>query len=225
MNYPTQFLKMILILIMVIIPLGFGSNVSYFINGAIRKKGVGFNLLGMVIAYSLILILVWIAGYGDLFYFKSTSILLYLCSPILGIICILGEYAIGVLSNFILTKKWVFKISVHSSYSKEAKIEVFDILIVGAFVIIEELIFRQVLYNLLFKNFGMKEITVLIICSLVFALNHINYGVVTVPQKILSGLIYSLFYMISGYCILVPIIGHMVQNFSLLYLSRAGDLK
>ena len=225
MTYHTQFLKLLLVLVMVMLPLGLGSNISYFVSTAIKKRSIGINLLGMIIAYSLIAILVWCVGYKSVFYFKSAQIYIYICAPLLGITCISVEYCIGVVMYFVTTGKWVFKISIHSSYSNEERIGSFDISMVVLFVVVEEIIFRQVLFNILDINFNMSKISIILVCALVYAINHINFGVLTVPQKIFSGLIYTSFYVFSGYSIFIPIIGHATQNLLLLFASRAGELK
>ncbi|WP_040210964.1 CPBP family intramembrane glutamic endopeptidase [Clostridium polynesiense] len=225
MPYHTQFLKLIIVLAMVMLPLGLGSNVSYLISTMIRKKTIGFNLLGMVLSYGLIVILVWFAGYKEVFFFKKATLYFYLFAPFIGITCIGIEYLAGVIINFVSSGKWVFKISIHSSYSRVEKIKKFDILMIVLFAVIEELLYRQVLVNLLQINFNISEISLILVSSIVFAFNHINFGAFAAFQKLFSGLIFTCIYLLSGYSILVPAIAHASQNLSLLFASRAGEFK
>jgi len=76
-------------------------------------------------------------------------------------------------------------------------------------------------------NFNISQTTILLVCPIVFAINHISFGVFAIPQKIVSGLIFTLIYILAGYSILIPTIAHVTQNLLLLFASRVrvGELK
>lgn len=81
---------------------------------------------------------------------------------------------------------------------------------------LEEILFRQIIILELYGLFDMLLVGVILSC-LLYAVNHIYFSVFSVAQKIVSGFIFSILFIFSGYNILVPIITHCVQNL-VLYL-------
>lgn len=220
MIYPTQFLKTIMVLVTLCLPIGLGVNLTYFISAAVRKKKICIDYLGMIISYSIIILISVLSGVGRPF---DTNIKLdwlgLLVAVVCGGLCILIEYFVGVLLTYLSTKRWILKISVHSVYGNANKIDVWDILAVGAFVVLEELIFRSALINVL-SEFELSIIWIAAIAVAVFALNHAHWGLFVFIQKLFSGAVFVLLYLIFDNNIIVPIVAHLVQNFTLLWLSR-----
>jgi len=89
--------------------------------------------------------------------------------------------------------------------------------LIGAF---EELVYRLIWFYILANVFNINTIIILIITSIVYALNHILMSKEIFLSKIWSGLIYGLIYYLSGYCIVVPIITHCIGN--VLILIKGG---
>lgn len=78
---------------------------------------------------------------------------------------------------------------------------------------LEELLFRQIYIRELFYNIDIIGIALgLGISTLFYALNHIYFSSFAVVQKIFSGLVFGLLFIISDFNILVPIIAHCTQN-------------
>jgi membrane protease YdiL (CAAX protease family) len=97
-----------------------------------------------------------------------------------------------------------------------------DILAVLALVVGEELVLRQVLYNLLATDFALALWITILVCAAAYALNHLGFGGASVVSKLPSGLLYILLFYVSGLSIAVVVIAHATQNLTLLALSRSG---
>ena len=220
MIYHTQFLKTIMVLVTLCLPIGLGVNMTYFISAAVRKKKLSFDYLGMIVSYSIIIVISVLSGLGRPFDTNiNFSLLGLLFAVVCGVFCILIEYIVGVLLTYLSTKRWIFKISVHSVYGNTNKIDIWDILSVGTFVILEELIFRSAIINVL-SEFELSMVLIAIVAIAVFALNHVHWGLFVFVQKLFSGAVFVLLYMTFSNNIIVPVVAHLVQNFALLWLSR-----
>lgn len=220
MTYPIQFLKSIMILITVCLPIGLGVNLSYFISAAIKRKKLCIDYLGMIISYIIIFTIALISDMVSISNIKlNFNLLGFLLAIPAGLLCIGIEYVAGVGLNYLSTKRWVFQVSVHSVYSNSQKLDCWDISAVALFVILEELIFRCSLFSILLEF----NISLLLICATavaVFALNHVHWGIFIFIQKLLSGCVFVMLYVLFDYNIIIPIIAHLIQNFTLLLLSR-----
>ncbi|MPQ43786.1 CPBP family intramembrane glutamic endopeptidase [Clostridium tarantellae] len=91
------------------------------------------------------------------------------------------------------------------------KIVMFTVII----AISEEFIYRQLWFSILLNTFSFNIVTILLITSIVYALNHISLGKVIFIQKIFSGLIYGCLFYFSGYSVIIPVITHCLQNISI----------
>jgi len=143
-----------------------------------------------------------------------------LLTPFAGLACILLEYLAGILLLFVQTRKFVTRVTVHSSYSATSRVGIMDVLSILALVIGEELILRQLLYNLLATDLAMAPWIVILLCAAAYAMNHLSFGIRSVISKLPSGLVYVLLFYVSGLSIAAVIIAHATQNLSLLALSR-----
>ena len=220
MIYHTQFLKTIMVLVTLCLPIGLGVNMSYFISAVVKKKKLSVDYLGMIISYSIILLISFLSKVGHPLKTNfKISALGTTIAVVTGVLCICIEYLVGVALTFVLTKRWILKISVHSVYNNSKKIDIWDIFAVGIFVILEELIFRSAIINVL-SELGLSLILIVCIAIIIFTLNHVHWGVFVFIQKLFSGSVFVLLYVIFDYCILVPIVTHLMQNFTLLWLSR-----
>jgi membrane protease YdiL (CAAX protease family) len=203
---------------------GFCANVTALIKGTRgfgQSQSLSADLAGFVIGYAVVLAAVALVRPHELLAFNPPTFpSLLLLAPLVGIACILLEYLVGIGLLFVRTKKFVTRVTVHSSYAAVSRVGVADILSILALVIGEELMLRQLLYSLLTIDFGLAPWIVISICTVAYAMNHLSFGVASVIAKLPSGLLYVLLYDVSGLSIGVVIIAHAAQNLALLALSR-----
>jgi len=223
-NYLIPPLDTVLLVIASLFPVGFCGNVTALIKG---RRGFGQgqslsgDLVGFVIGYAVILVVVAAVRPQQVLAFHLPTFLpLLLLAPLAGIASIFLEYLVGILILFLRTRKLVTSIAVHSSYSAVSRIAIKDIQSILALVIGEELILRQLLFNLLATDFAMAPWIVILLCTVAYAVNHISFGIASVIAKLPSGLLYVLLFYLSGLSIGVVIVAHATQNLTLLALSR-----
>ncbi|MFD3156231.1 CPBP family intramembrane glutamic endopeptidase [Haloimpatiens sp. FM7330] len=141
----------------------------------------------------------------------------YLLAIVAVPIVIFLEICLGYLLAF-LQSKCIKKIKLISLWRKNN----IKIIILTALIgILEEIVYRQVWFYILLKDFKFSLISVLIITSVVYAFNHVLLGKEILFQKILSGLIYGCLFYFSGLSVVVPIITHSVQN--IVILLKGGE--
>ncbi len=216
-------LDTVLLLIASLYPVGFCANVTVLIKGPRgfgRTQSLSGDLIGFVMGYVVMVVVVALVRPQQVLAFNLPTFPLLLLAPLIGIACILLEYLLGILLLFLRTRKLVTSIAVHSIYSAVSRINIKDILSILALVIGEELILRQLLYNLLATDFGMTLWIVISLCTVAYAMNHLAFGMTSVISKLPSGLLYVLLFYASGLSIGVVIVAHATQNLTLLVLSR-----
>ena len=99
-----------------------------------------------------------------------------------------------------------------TSNSKATDGGILGIVLFAAIAVTEKLIFRLVWINILTMIFGFSIIAGVLFSVIIYALNHMYYGINTVVQKLISGTVYFLLFVMSGGMILAPILCHMTQN-------------
>ena len=225
MAYPIQSLKTAMVLAMLCLPIGLGVNVSYFLSGAIKRKKISTSYLGLIISYSTILAVAVLARIVHPEWVRiRLDVLGIMTATVLGIVCICMEYLAGVLLTLFFTRQRVFKLSVHSVYSDTQKADMWDVVFIGVFVILEELVFRTAVINILF-GLEFPTVAIVVIAISVFALNHVQWGLFALIQKMFSGCVFVLLYLLFDYNILIPVIAHCVQNYTLLWLRKPERLE
>ena len=186
-----------------------------------QSQSLSRNLVGFVMGYAVILVVVALVRPQQVLAFNLPTFRpLLLLAPLVGIACILLEYLVGILLLFLRTRKLVTRVAVHSSYSAVSRIAITDILSILALVIGEELILRQLLYNLLATDLAVALWIVILLCTVAYAMNHLGFGIASVISKLPSGLLYVLLFYVSGLSIGVVMVAHATQNLTLLALSR-----
>lgn len=221
MNIPIQSLNNILFLIAIIFPAGLGANLLMPFQKKF-KSSISSGLAGMVIGYFIIIILVLYIKPKLILTFNTTQVIMFPIALLSGIFCIFIEYLIGIFQLYCITGKLITKMAIHSSYSGYQQVTIWDVLMILTFVICEELILRQTPFLLFSQTFKLQSWLTILFCSIIYAINHITFGLQVLPQKTISGLIYTLLYYISGNSIIIVVIGHFTQNISLLFMSRTG---
>ena len=225
MAYPIQSLKTAMVLAMLCLPIGLGVNVSYFLSGAIKRKKISTSYLGLIISYSTILAVAVLARIVHPEWVRiRLDVLGIMTATVLGIVCICIEYLACVLLTLFFTRQRVFKLSVHSVYSDTQKADMWDVVFIGVFVILEELVFRTAVINILF-GLEFPTVAIVVIAISVFALNHVQWGLFALIQKMFSGCVFVLLYLLFDYNILIPVIAHCVQNYTLLWLRKPERLE
>lgn len=225
MAYPIQSLKTAMVLAMLCLPIGLGVNVSYFLSRAIKRKKISTSYLGLIISYSTILAVAVLARIVHPEWVRiRLDVLGIMTATVLGIVCICIEYLAGVLLTLFFTRQRVFKLSVHSVYSDTQKADMWDVVFIGVFVILEELVFRTAVINILF-GLEFPTVAIVVIAISVFALNHVQWGLFALIQKMFSGCVFVLLYLLFDYNILIPVIAHCVQNYTLLWLRKPERLE
>lgn len=186
-----------------------------------RSQSLSGDLVGFVIGYVVIVVVVALVRPHQVLAFNLPTFLpLFLLAPFAGIACISLEYLIGIALLFFRTKKLVTRVTIHSSYSAFSRIAVNDILSILVLVVGEELILRQFLYNLLVTDLAMALWIVILLCTVIYAVNHLSFGAASAISKLPSGLLYVLLFYVSGLSVGVVIVAHATQNLALLALSR-----
>jgi len=222
MTYHIPYLDDALLISAILFPTGIGGLLALPFRWK-ANKSMFYSLIGMVVAYMIVIILTFAVKPEAILTFNSTYYYFYLLAPFIGILVLLFEYYIGVLQLYFKTGKLVTKFNVHTSYSNYKKIGVLDIVAILIFVIGEELILRQTFALMFLKDFQWGVGITIFLCAFIYAINHITFGLSVVVQKLASGLIYTVLYYISGLAIIIPIVAHATQNLALLALSRKGE--
>jgi membrane protease YdiL (CAAX protease family) len=192
-------------------PSGFGQSQSF-----------SRDLIGFVMGYAVIVVVLALQRPQQVLTFNLPKLLpLLLLAPFAGVVCIVLEYLAGILLLFLRTGRLVTRIAIHSSYSAISRIAVPDALSILALVIGEELILRQLLFNLLAIDLALALWVVISLCTVAYAINHLSFGIESVISKLPSGLLYVLLFYLTGLSVVAVIIAHATQNLTLLALSRA----
>lgn len=87
-----------------------------------------------------------------------------------------------------------------------------------AIAVAEEVIFRGVGLHLLVRVLGWAAAPAVALVAVVYGLNHLYFGWLTVAQKIVTGVAYGVLYELGGHSVLVPALAHVVQNVVVLAL-------
>ncbi|WP_198527700.1 CPBP family intramembrane glutamic endopeptidase [Ruminiclostridium josui] len=140
----------------------------------------------------------------------------YIMAIISAPVLIAIELAVGGIMLRLLKIK-VKGISINANWSR---ISVFGCILTVLLAIIEELIYRQLWSTVIIDNLNWGIGAFVFISSVVYGLNHLYYGFTTFLQKTISGIIFAVIFLLSGGCILVPLIAHSLQNIIILIMGR-----
>ena len=210
MNFHTLYLSAFLVLLAISFPTSL-IGIFYKLNfGRIN------TILPNSLSYLLFVIIVFFTGYiGSINY--NISIYFVILSFIMSFICIGIEIFEAMLIHFFKYRFWIKNIEVHEIIEK--KNILFDIIIIFIGALCEEIIFRQVFFNITYNVFNINIYIVIILSAFIYSINHIYFGANAVFQKFIVGIIYSLLFVYSSFSIIAPVITHFLQNFILYILS------
>lgn len=203
MNFHTHYLNVLLILAAISYP---ASLIPILIRLNIQKISA---LLPNVLIYLILVILCYETGYVKSIYF-NVSFYFYFIALLVSVVCIYFEIFEAKFAHFIKYKSWPKRIIIHESM--KSKCIILDIVLIALGAIGEEIIFRQVFFYITYDILGISIYAVMAFSSLLYGINHIYFGTNAVLQKLITGFIYSLLFIFSGYFIVVPIIAHFSQN-------------
>ena len=131
---------------------------------------------------------------------------------IMAVIFVPITICLEIISGYIMLgvfNKAIPKLKVSLVFTKtNIKVIILSILI-GVF---EEFAYRQLWFNILFKDFKLHIALVLVITAFIYSLNHIFLGKQVFFQKAVAGIIYGALFYFSGFNIIVPIITHCLEN-------------
>ncbi|WP_297203761.1 CPBP family intramembrane glutamic endopeptidase [uncultured Brachyspira sp.] len=210
MNSHTHYLSALLVLTAVSFPT---SLIGIFIKLNLGRIN---NILPNALSYALFVIMVFFTGYIGIINY-SANIYFIIIAFVFSFICIGLELFEGIIIHFIKYRVWIKNIEVHKIIEK--KNIFFDIIIIFIGALCEEIIFRQVFFNIAYNIFSINIFIVIILSAFIYAINHIYLGANAVFQKFIVGLIYSLLFVYSSFCIIIPVITHFSQNMILYLLS------
>ncbi|EJP6473905.1 CPBP family intramembrane metalloprotease [Clostridium sporogenes] len=205
MNIRTQCLDLLILLVtfnpIVLAQLFLTKENSY--NESLEK-----SLKILAIIYAIILVGIFIISKEKFYVNIDSNYYLYIMGVIFVPITICWEIIAGYIMLGV-SNKAIPKLKISLVFTKtNIKVIILSILI-GIF---EEFVYRQLWFNVLFKDFKLHIVIVLVIASFVYALNHIFLGKQVFFQKMVAGIIYGALFYFSGFNIIIPIITHCLEN-------------
>ncbi|WP_321161704.1 CPBP family intramembrane glutamic endopeptidase [Clostridium sporogenes] len=205
MNIRTQCLNLLILLVtfnpIVLAQLFLNNEKSY--NESLKK-----SLKILAIIYIIILIGIFVISQEKFYINIDNNYYWYIIAVIFVPLTIILEIIVGYIVIGV-SDKTLPKLKISLAFTKTN----INVIILSVFIgIFEEVVYRQLWFNILFKDFKLYIVVVFIITSVVYALNHIFLGKQVFFQKILAGVVYGGLFYFSGFNILIPIIAHCLEN-------------
>lgn len=209
MNIRTQCLNLLILLVtfnpIVLAQLFLNNEKSY--NESLKK-----SLKILAIIYIIILIGIFVISQEKFYINIDNNYYWYIIAVIFVPLTIILEIIVGYIVIGV-SDKTLPKFKISLAFTKTN----INVIILSVFIgIFEEVVYRQLWFNILFKDFKLHIVGVFIITSFVYALNHIFLGKQVFFQKILAGVVYGGLFYFSGFNILIPIIAHCLENIVIL---------
>lgn len=135
---------------------------------------------------------------------------------VLGPLLILTEFAVGALCTK-LQKKKISSFTVSEQIGREKTWNKAAVMIVA---VMEELLFRDLGYFMTVEKMGWSVALFLLFTSFLYAINHLHEGLTVSLQKLASGFVFGLSFVLTGSLMLVPIIAHVTENIIIMIWSR-----
>lgn len=210
MNFHTLYLDKILVLLSVSFPT---SLTGIFIKLHFDRIN---RIFPNTLSHLIFVLIVFFTGYvGYINY--NVNVYFIILAFIMSFVCIGIEIFEAMLVHFFKYKFWIKNIEIHEVIEKNNILS--DTIIIFLGVLCEEIIFRQVFFNITYNLLGINIYVVVMLSAFIYSINHIYFGTNVVLQKFIIGIIYSLLYVYSSFCIVIPTITHFAQNFILYILS------
>nr|WP_243157951.1 CPBP family intramembrane glutamic endopeptidase [Clostridium sporogenes] len=162
----------------------------------------------LAIIYIIILIGIFVISQEKFYINIDNNYYWYIIAVIFVPLTIILEIIVGYIVIGV-SDKTLPKLKISLAFTKTN----INVIILSVFIgIFEEVVYRQLWFNILFKDFKLHIVVVFIITSVVYALNHIFLGKQVFFEKILAGVVYGGLFYFSGFNILIPIIAHCLEN-------------
>ncbi len=206
----------LLVLLATVYPVSIPQIALNFTRGYPRKNQEVSYLMNCVIVSAVLYLLSWslIPTGGKVFI--TSEIIWYLIAIVSAPVLIVVELAVGGII-LRLSKIKVKGISINANWSKMSAV---GCVLTVLLAIIEEFIYRQLWSTVIIDNLSWGTIVFVFTSSVVYGLNHLYYGFSTFLQKTVSGILFAVMFLLSGGCILVPLIAHSLQNIIILIMGR-----
>ncbi|WP_434303806.1 CPBP family intramembrane glutamic endopeptidase [Clostridium botulinum] len=209
MNIRTQCLNLLILIVtfnpIVLVQLFLNNEKSY--NESLEK-----SLKILAIIYIIILMGIFVISQEKFHINIDNNYHWYIIAVIFVPLTIILEIIVGYIVIGV-SDKTLPKFKISSAFTKTN----INVMLLSIFIgIFEEVVYRQLWFNILFKDFKLHIVIVFIITSVVYALNHIFLGKQVFFQKILAGVVYGGLFYFSGFNILIPIITHCLENIVIL---------
>jgi membrane protease YdiL (CAAX protease family) len=215
MSTPTLYLEC-LILAATAYPAGF----SYSLFAARRGAAGGVStpfLLFLALPFVVVALAV-AAARPDLLALRGASPSLLLLAALLAPVALAVEYLIHGIATYETGGKFLRAVTMQRFW--QGALSPVDCMLLGVVVVGEEFFFRAVWLGTLHGLDGFPAALALLFSSVVYGLNHLAYGRVSVAAKTSSGFIYGGIYLLGGESLWLPVITHGLQNLILFKLAR-----
>lgn len=214
MNFHIHYLDDIILLCAILFP----GSITSVLDIIQQRYSFTRRMINNIVPYIFLLTFIIILKGNTFIFFNLPKWYFYIIALVCGVGVLFIEYYIGAFIVLIQYKQFPKGIKVSSEYKDILK--VIDVILIIFFIICEELISRQAFFTIFYFDMRLNIYLIFFLISLFYGLNHLFYGLKVLPQKIITGLIYTGLYYFSGFAIIVPIIAHVVQNCSLIILSK-----
>ncbi len=118
------------------------------------------------------------------------------------------EVAVGYLAAW-LRRRRVARVALHERWAGVSSVALVAVTVTA---VAEEVVFRGVGLHLLRTELGWPAVPAVGLTALVYGLNHLYYGGLTVLQKIVTGVLLGVLYELCGQAVVVPLLAHVTQN-------------
>lgn len=181
------------------------------------KKSNTIYLFGCNILYLVLFLISLTIVSVPVEFISGKSIWWYGVAILSGGFIIALEFGVGK-SVMALEGKKTKGISLNASYKDVSMLTCVLTLLLA---ICEEVIFRWVWGAVLLHQLGVPVWGFVLLSAFFYAINHLYYGMETFIQKLVTGILFTLLFYLSGNHILIPMLAHIMQNLILLIAGRS----
>ena len=198
-------------------PSGFGYSLFTAWRG--EPRGVSTGLLAaLVLPLVAVRFAVWRLR-PELLTWHTPSWMMLALAFLLGPLGLGLEYLLHACATWRRSGKFARRISTQSFWGQ--RLTFLDHALLVAIAVGEEIFFRAIWIGVLLAM-GTPASVALVVSSLIYGLNHMAFGPLTVLSKAVSGALYGVIYLLGGGSILLPIVAHVTQNSLLFWRTGAA---
>lgn len=140
----------------------------------------------------------------------------YLIGLLCGLLSIAIEYSVGVLWKWRGNRSDFPRVQMNPLW--QVRMSAPAVAMCLAVVVLEEVVYRQIWLGTLIGPLHVGVAFAVGASAVVFAVNHVQLGWITVTAKVCSGLLYGWLFVVCGMAITVPVLAHGVHNLLLMVL-------